>query len=207
MVPKRRFWNVEKYVGNAFCKHFSSLSTKIDYLGVWKVLTFSSLSTKIDYLGVWKVLTKCITHIFFGRSKIFVWGPWTFIWKYVPECSFGLPKSSFVGAISVCVPNEDFGRPKQARRMRFWTSFQSIVAQNEYSPMWERTFPRNSHAGLGRYFTKLFHTHEYVRFVKWLTQSVVAISRKCCFPHGYSHTWKKPRAMRCSAVQNLRLGA
>ena len=50
--------------------------------------------------------------------------------------------------------------------------------------MWETTFPRNSHAGLGRDFTKMFHTREYVRFVKWPTQSGVAISRKCCFPHG-----------------------
>ena len=28
------------------------------------------------------------------------------------------------------------------------------------------------------------HTHECARFVNWLTQSGVAISRKCCFPHG-----------------------
>ena len=27
---------------------------------------------------------------------------------------------------------------------------------------------------------------QYVRFVKWPTQSGLAISRKCCFPHGYS---------------------
>jgi hypothetical protein len=28
------------------------------------------------------------------------------------------------------------------------------------------------------------HTHECVMFVNWLTQSGVAISPKCCFPHG-----------------------
>ncbi len=39
MVHERRFGNVEKYVGYAFCKHFSSLSAQIEYLGVWKVLT------------------------------------------------------------------------------------------------------------------------------------------------------------------------
>ena len=50
--------------------------------------------------------------------------------------------------------------------------------------MWETTFPRNSHAGLGRDFTNMFHTREYVSLVKWPTQSGVAISRKCCFPHG-----------------------
>ena len=33
MLPKRRFGNVEKDVGNAFCKHFSSLLAQIEYLG------------------------------------------------------------------------------------------------------------------------------------------------------------------------------
>jgi len=35
--------------------------------------------------------------------------------------------------------------------------------------------------GTLRIFT---HTLQYVLFVKWPTQSGVAISRKCCFPHG-----------------------
>ena len=59
--------------------------------------------------------------------------------------------------------------------------------------MWETTFPRNSHAGLVKDFTKVFHTREYVSFVKWPTQSAVAISRKCRFPHGSevdSKPWK-----------------
>jgi hypothetical protein len=25
MLPKRRFWKVEKHLGKTFCKHFSSL--------------------------------------------------------------------------------------------------------------------------------------------------------------------------------------
>ncbi len=54
------------------------------------------------------------------------------------------------------------------------------------SSMWETTFPRSSHAGLGRDFTNMFHTREYVSFVKCPTQSGVATSRKCCFPHGLS---------------------
>jgi len=33
--------------------------------------------------------------------------------------------------------------------------------------MWETTFPINSHAGLGMDFTNMFHTREYVSFVKW----------------------------------------
>ncbi len=33
---------------------------------------------------------------------------------------------------------------------------------------------------------KLNHAHQYVRFVNWPTQSGVAISRKCCFPHGWT---------------------
>ncbi len=36
MVPKRRFWTVEKHVGNTFCKSFSSLSSQEEYLGVLK---------------------------------------------------------------------------------------------------------------------------------------------------------------------------
>jgi len=51
MVPKRRFWNVEKYVGNVFCKRFSSLLAQI------------------EYLSAWKVLTKCLTHVFFDVPK------------------------------------------------------------------------------------------------------------------------------------------
>ena len=35
-------------------------------------------------------------------------------------------------AKSLCSPNEDLGRLNKALRMRFWTSFQSVVAQNEY---------------------------------------------------------------------------
>ncbi len=38
-------------MGNAFCKHFSSLLAQI------------------EYLGVWKVLTKDLTHIFFDVPK------------------------------------------------------------------------------------------------------------------------------------------
>ena len=54
----------------------------------------------------------------------------------------------------------------------------------EWCPMWETTFPRNSHAGLGRPFYELniLTSMKHVRKVP--TQSGVAISRKCCFPHG-----------------------
>ena len=37
----------------------------------------------------------------------------------------------------LCSPNEDFGRLNKALRMRFWTSFQPVVAQNEYSHPWK----------------------------------------------------------------------
>ena len=65
-------------------------------------------------------------------------------------------------------------------------------------PMWETTLARNSHAGLGKDFTIKDHTKEYVRFVKWLTKSGVAISRKCCFPHG-SHQRKSTSKTRISS--------
>jgi len=43
----------------------------------------------------------------------------------------------------------------------------------------------NSHAGLVETLRRFIHTQKYVLFVKWPTQSDVAISRKCCFPHGF----------------------
>jgi len=95
--------------------------------------------------------------------------------------------------------------------------------------MWETTFPINSHAGLGRDFTNMFHTREYVFFVKRPTQSGVAIYRKCCFPlvtrdeirifeaffKGVSTRFglltieklvENPDFIFCSSFQNLRLG-
>jgi len=50
--------------------------------------------------------------------------------------------------------------------------------------MWETTFPRNSHAGLGRPFYEQNILTSMKHFRKVPTQSDVAISRKCCFPHG-----------------------
>ena len=45
---------------------------------------------------------------------------WKLLWKYVPECLVGLPKSSFGDhKIILCSPNEDFGRLNKALRMRF----------------------------------------------------------------------------------------
>ena len=55
---------------------------------------------------------------------------------------------------------------------------------NAVQPMWETTFARNSHAGLGKDFTNARAYSSVCRFVNLLTQSGVAISRKCCFPHG-----------------------
>ncbi len=42
------------------------------------------------------------------------------------------------------------------------------IARMSAMSMWETTFPRSSHAGLGRDFTNMFHTREYVSFVKCL---------------------------------------
>ena len=48
----------------------------------------------------------------------------------------------------------------------------------------ETTFPRNSHAGLGRSFYERYILTSMKQVRKVPTQSGVAISRKCCFPHG-----------------------
>jgi len=63
------------------------------------------------------------------------------------------------------------------------------------NPMWETTFPRNSHAGLGRpfYEQNILTSMKHVRKVP--TQSGVAISRKCCFPHGHRPT--EPHQSMC----------
>ncbi len=64
--------------------------------------------------------------------------------------------------------------------MRILKHFASFVVQ----PMWETAFPRNSHAGLGKplYEPNILMSMKHLRKVP--TQSGVAISRKCCFPHG-----------------------
>jgi hypothetical protein len=51
--------------------------------------------------------------------------------------------------------------------------------------MWETTFPRNSHAGLGKPLYEPDILVSMKHFRKVPTQSGVAISRKCCFPHGF----------------------
>ena len=107
------------------------------------------------------------------------------------------PKSLLVFLIDVLIYgfHTHFDQGLKARRSpqcsppcSFTYTRQVVIWTDELNsglmPMWETTFPRNSHAGLGRDFTKMFHTHEYVRFVKLPTKSGVAISRKCCFPHG-----------------------
>ena len=50
--------------------------------------------------------------------------------------------------------------------------------------MWETTFARNSHAGFGKPFYEPNILPSMVFGLKVLTKSGVAISRKCCFPHG-----------------------
>jgi len=62
--------------------------------------------------------------------------------------------------------------------------FCSVRLVDVRDSMWETTFPRNSHAGLGRslYERNILTNMKHVRKVP--TQSGVAISRKCCFPHG-----------------------
>ena len=132
MLPKRRFWTVEKHVGKTFCKNFSSLLAQIEYL--W----------------VWKVLTKALTHVFFDG----------------PKSSFG--EHNFPNYFNhdswfttLCSPNEDFGRLNKALRMHFWTSFQSVVAQNEYSHPWKVLQKRTRNALFIRPKSS-FGEHEFI---------------------------------------------
>ena len=56
MLPKRRFWNVEKHVGKTFCKHFRGTFSPHRVVGSMKS------AYKMSYPHV------------FRRYKIFVWG-------------------------------------------------------------------------------------------------------------------------------------
>jgi hypothetical protein len=69
--------------------------------------------------------------------------------------------------------------------------------------MWETTFPRNSHAGLGRRFYEPNILTSMKHFRKVPTQSGVAISRKCCFPHGYKYHLEQPSATSPLFFDNL----
>ncbi len=98
-----------------------------------------------------------------------VYTTWRFLWtsnsrfslngidfgcRIIVEWRFGHPHGGWkwyenlrLGSISFYgPPNEDFGRLNKALRMRFWTRFQSIVAQNYYSHPWKEL--QKAHATL-----------------------------------------------------------
>ena len=65
------------------------------------------------------------------------------------------------------------------------------------------TISAKSHAGLGKE-----HTHQYVKFAKWPTQSGVAFSRKGCFPHGLyplpkSSFWRHDAVTKTTSDQTI----
>ncbi len=95
MLPKRRFWNVENYVGNAFCKHFSSLLAQI------------------EYLGVWKLLTKGLTHIFFDVPK-----------SSFGSHNIAAVGNSSPFLTNLCSPSEDFVIPNERFGTYFQSTFQ-----------------------------------------------------------------------------------
>ena len=73
-----------------------------------------------------------------------------------------------------------------------WSDAVSSLYKNNYTPMrsgaYGPDFARNSHAGFGKPFYEPNILISIVFGRKVLTKSGVAISRKCCFPHGLAYT-------------------
>ncbi len=61
---------------------------------------------------------------------------------------------------------------------------------NIREPMWETNLREIATPDWVRTLRRFHHTHQYVMLVNWPTQSGVAISRKCCFPHGRERIFK-----------------
>ena len=109
MVPKRRFWTAEQSVACAFLKYFSRC---------WSNL-----------LGDHWLKARSNTHAqrFVRPSKILRLVTTNPGWHFCRDVQNG----------DLWSPNEDFGRLNNALCMHFWTSFQSVVAQNKHSHPWK----------------------------------------------------------------------
>ena len=70
------------------------------------------------------------------------------------------------------------------------TSISSFVTPSKVFVWVETTFARNRHAGFGKPFYERNILTSMVFDRKVLTQSGVAISRKCCFPHGSQDAYR-----------------
>jgi len=78
-----------------------------------------------------------------------------------------------------------------------------IVNKMGMSPCGKQHFREIATPDWVRIIRTCTHTHECVRFVNLLTQSGVAISRKCCFPHG-SDEWHTPALDQVSTTNQHR---
>jgi len=110
MLPKRRFWKAERTFGNAFSKHFSKKSSPNRVLtSRLPLIPFFRQSPPLGRRFRQKRRPQNQFELFDeivapmgGLSKKRGWVAdgwysliWKVLWKYVPECSIGLPKSSF----------------------------------------------------------------------------------------------------------------
>ncbi len=127
----------------------------------------------------WNARTRCYHHlliyVFHTHLVASRWRPklrnfcWPILWRRLVDVRY-LLLSLLVRKITGCIshtPTDSelfvaaVGNPCGKQH------FREIA-----TPDWVRTLRRCE------------HTHQYVRFVNWLTQSGVALSRKCCFPPG-----------------------
>ncbi len=139
MLPKRRFWTVEEYVGRTFCKHISSLLAKIEYLRVWKVLTKRSYQQLLPtYFSTVQNVSIFLINVYAPQTKILEGVTkrcvcvFEVLFKGV-STRFGRPliENSFKNAYAtlcstlenLCSPNEDFGPSKNMWVRPFVSTF------------------------------------------------------------------------------------
>ena len=187
MIPKRRFWNGYKRWNADFSRYFSMVRSPNIVLKPFKRTSKTRISSFVT-----------IPKSSFGEHE-FRWRNETkhssWRWLYASVVQFINPcwKKRFRGSDMVRLlwyPNEDFGRMNKRWTPHFRDTFHWLVAKSSLFLIPKSSF--GSHD-----VTTIDHTVEYVRFVNWITQSDVAMVRKCCFPHGLSIDLSHLRTSGC----------
>ena len=80
MVPKQRFWTVEKTVGNTFCKNFSSLLAQIEHLGVWNVLAKALIHIFLTVKNLRQCLSSSTLQWVRNRTILFLFAIPSILW-------------------------------------------------------------------------------------------------------------------------------
>ncbi len=140
MLPKRRFWKVGKHFRVRFRSTFQGCVAQIEFSHTWKVLRKRTLKCLSD-------LPKSSV----GRGK-FQWTPLNSA-CLLHNLFMGLPTQILAFLWSICLFYFFMPLSTEAWKCdclaRQWVS----TGASDWIPMWETTFPRLTHAGLGRDLT------------------------------------------------------